>query len=220
MDNILEMAFMLLVITSIVLIIIYIILGIYLNKLNYILYGKKTPMAWIPIVNIYLLGKLTFNKIVGWILIGCMFLQSETTVTINGVSKTSSFLPENIKEPFSKVFSIVCVLLIIYSIIKYYKLKGMNTNTNINNNYDIQNSQPITNVADKQKEIYNNQNDELQQNVINNDTVNTQSTMDSNVNIEKETFDPNNWEFMQDKASVHNNTTTENVEIIDDNDVN
>ena len=119
MDNILEMAFMLLVITAIVLIIIYIILGIYLNKLNYILYGKKTPMAWIPIVNIYLLGKLTFNKIVGWILIGCMFLQSETTVTINGVSKTSSFLPENIKEPFSKVFSIVCVLLIIYSIIKY-----------------------------------------------------------------------------------------------------
>ena len=90
----------------------------------------------------------------------------------------------------------------------------------INNNYDIQNSQPITNVADEQKEIYNNQNKELQQNVINNDTVNTQSTMVSNINIEKETFDPNNWEFMQDKASVHNNTTTENVEIIDDNDVN
>lgn len=49
--------------------IISIIPGFIIYKLNKIMYHEKSIMAWIPIVNIYLLGKLTINKMVGKLLI-------------------------------------------------------------------------------------------------------------------------------------------------------
>ena len=76
-----------------VVIVIYVAVGILLNKLNKQINGKGTPMAWIPIANIYLLGKLTVNKIVGWILVACALLTSTYTTTINGVSTTHTILP-------------------------------------------------------------------------------------------------------------------------------
>ena len=56
-----------------VVILIYILVGILLNKLNKVMYGKGTALAFIPFCNVYLLGKLTINKIVGWVLLGCLF---------------------------------------------------------------------------------------------------------------------------------------------------
>ena len=58
------MAFLLFVIVPI----IHILLGIFLNKFNKLVYGEGSILAWFPIFNLYLLGKLTVNKYVGWIL--------------------------------------------------------------------------------------------------------------------------------------------------------
>ena len=46
----------------IILIILWIIEGIIINKLHKEMYGKATALAWVPFCNIYLLGKLTVNK--------------------------------------------------------------------------------------------------------------------------------------------------------------
>ena len=64
---------MLLLVLAVVLA-LYIVMGIYLNKLNEIKYGKKTCFAWIPILNFYLLGKLGANKFVGWVMALSVFL--------------------------------------------------------------------------------------------------------------------------------------------------
>ncbi|MEG0826705.1 MAG: hypothetical protein RR404_04480 [Bacilli bacterium] len=104
-------------------IIIYVVFAIFLNKLNKLMYNKKTPMAWIPIFNIYLLGKLAVNKLVGWILVICVFLTSTSTTTVNGVKTESGILPSGIRSVVSTVYLIAVIALFIYAIIKYYKLK-------------------------------------------------------------------------------------------------
>jgi len=102
---------------------IYIGCAIFLNKFNKLVYGKGTPMCWIPFANIYLLGKLTVNKIVGWILIICIILSTEFTVTINGVSTQGTILPAGISLIVSTLYGIAVFVLFIYAIVKYNKLK-------------------------------------------------------------------------------------------------
>ena len=102
---------------------IYIVQGIFLTKLNKLMYGKGSALAWIPIANVYLLGKLTINKIVGWILVIVTFCTMTFTTTLNGVEKTTSILPESISSTVSNILSVVEFGLLIYAIIKYFKLK-------------------------------------------------------------------------------------------------
>jgi len=110
-----------------ILLILYVIQGIILTKLNKLMYGKGTPMAWIPIVNTYLLGKLTIHKIVGWSFIACMILTGTFTVTINNVQKVYTLFPAEIKEIIYIIFDIVTFALFLYAIYKYFKLKKENT---------------------------------------------------------------------------------------------
>jgi len=104
-------------------IIVYIISSIFLNKLNKLIFGKGTALAWIPIANIYLLGKLTVNNIFGWVLIFWMIIQSSYTTTINDVPTTRTILPEVISKPVSILFYITIIILIICAIGKYINLK-------------------------------------------------------------------------------------------------
>ena len=102
---------------------IYVIVGIFLNKLNKLIYGKGTPMAFIPIANIYLLGKLAINKIVGWLLIICLILTGDISVTVNNEKSTTSILPDDIQVIVSLIYSVATLVLFIYAIIKYFNLK-------------------------------------------------------------------------------------------------
>lgn len=107
----------------VILIAIYVIVGIFLNKLNKLIYGKGTPMAFIPIANIYLLGKLAINKIVGWLLIICLILTGDVSVTVNNETSTTSILPDDIQVIVSLIYSVATLVLFIYAIIKYFNLK-------------------------------------------------------------------------------------------------
>lgn len=102
---------------------IYIAQAIFLNKFNRLVNGKGTAMAWIPIFNIYLLGKLTVNKLVGWVLVGCVFLTGTYTTTINGVETSRTILPEGISSVVATVYGLAVLGLFIYAIIKYNKIK-------------------------------------------------------------------------------------------------
>lgn len=110
---------------------IYIAISIFLNKFNKLVYGKGTAMAWIPIFNIYLLGKLAINKIVGWILVVCIFLTGTYTTTFNGVETTHTILPENISSVVSTLYNLAILGLLIYAIVKYNRLKKMDVKNNI-----------------------------------------------------------------------------------------
>ena len=107
---------------------IYVLQGIFLTKFNKLINGKGTPLAWIPICNIYLLGKLSINKIVGWILVVCAVITAKYTVTINGVQTVYTILPKNITSFITSLYSATILILFIYSIIKYNDIKkGKNT---------------------------------------------------------------------------------------------
>lgn len=112
-----------LIVILLVVLAIYIASAIFLNKFNKLVYGKGTPMCWIPIANIYLLGKLTVNKVVGWILVACVLLTGEYTTTINGVETVHNILPESISSVVSTLYGIAVLGLFIYAIVKYNKIK-------------------------------------------------------------------------------------------------
>lgn len=113
----------LLFIFLIIVIVIYVAIAIFLNNFNKLVNGKGTALAWIPICNIYLLGKLTFNKMVGWILVACCFALSTVTVTVNGESTTHTLLPDSIAPTVSKLYNVVTLIILVMAVIKYNKLK-------------------------------------------------------------------------------------------------
>lgn len=82
---------------------------IFLNRFHKLVYGKETIFAFIPICNVYLLGKLAVNNTVGILLAFLGFLPS--------------FLPETISYIISTPYQIAVIGLFIYSIIKYFKRK-------------------------------------------------------------------------------------------------
>jgi lysylphosphatidylglycerol synthetase-like protein (DUF2156 family) len=112
-------------------IILNIILGIVLNSLNKTMYGKNSIIAWIPLVNLYLLGKLTVNKIIGWLLVIGFILTFETTfTTYDGSTATESLisiLPTGISDKISIILNLTIIVLFIYAIIKLVKLKKNNS---------------------------------------------------------------------------------------------
>ncbi|MEG2550594.1 MAG: hypothetical protein RSA06_07120 [Erysipelotrichaceae bacterium] len=122
---------------------IYIVSAIFLNKFNKLVYGKGTAMAWIPILDIYLLGKLTVNKWVGWVLVICVFLKDTYTTTVNGVESTRGILPEGIRNVVSTIYGLAVLGLFIYAIIKYNKLKKEKA---IGTSQQNVNQQPIQNM--------------------------------------------------------------------------
>lgn len=89
-------------------VLIYIIWSIFLNKYHLLIYNKRTPMAWIPILQNYILGKLIFNEDISWLIIIPLIL-------------IAVFLP----QMWLPVI-IVLLLMNIYGIFRYLKLKKNN----------------------------------------------------------------------------------------------
>lgn len=73
------------IVILILIFIIYVVQAIFLSKFNKLKNGYGTAMGLVPIANIYLLGKLTFNKIVGWLLVVLIFSTSTLTIAQKNV---------------------------------------------------------------------------------------------------------------------------------------
>ena len=92
-----------------------------LNNLHQTLYGKRTILVWIPIVNVYLLGKMTVNKLVGWILFFWSFLFFGNVIPINFIRETYNKLPTDIIAVVSSSYVIIVIALAFRVIFKYKK---------------------------------------------------------------------------------------------------
>lgn len=113
---------------------IYVALAIFLNKFHQIVYGKKTALAWIPICNVYLLGKLAINKVAGLTLIALIILTGKYSVTLNGITTTYTILPAKISNLIQAIYDLAIIVLLIYAIIEYNKLKNNSQSTTENKN--------------------------------------------------------------------------------------
>jgi hypothetical protein len=131
---------------AVVLIIIYILISIFLNKFNKLLYGKGTCMSWLPGFQTYLLGKLAINKVIGLIMVIMLILKSSFKITnSDGITSTFTFFSENIRLKLSTLYHTIFLVLLIYAIIKYNKLKKNVSENKINN----VSSQTIINLNDQ-----------------------------------------------------------------------
>lgn len=110
-----------LLIIFVVLIGLYVGVGILLYSYNKRMYGKGTALAWIPGLQIYLLGKYALNEVFGIVLLFAFFFFciSFEFATTKGVIK---YPPYDI--PYvSTVVSIIILLCLIITIINFIKLK-------------------------------------------------------------------------------------------------
>ena len=96
-------------IAMLIILAIYIIEALILNSLNKKIYGEGTWQAWVPFANVYLLGKLTVNKTVGWILLILAFFSGRE---------------EGIGETLNNIYSLAVFVLFIYAIVKLSQLKN------------------------------------------------------------------------------------------------
>lgn len=118
------------IISSIIGIILYILEATLLSKLNKLMYGKETALAWIPIANIYLLGKLTVNETVGWALLILFVLSGR----------------------FGSIAVLTFVIFDIYAFIKYIQLKNKKKKESIPTmSMSVPSSQPMNNKVVEQE---------------------------------------------------------------------
>ena len=104
-------------------VIVYILIGILLFKFNKFKYGKGTAMAFIPVANTYLLGKLLFGKVGGWIvlLIQLAGIVCGVTVGINGGEE--AIIPSDIGLIVSNGSAMALAVCVIAAVVLYFLLK-------------------------------------------------------------------------------------------------
>ena len=99
----------------------FILQALITNKLNKNLYGRNSIFAFLPFLNMFTLGKVCADEIVGLVIMAMLILCFRLTIPINGVDKTYAIIPESTAKilfPYC-IFIIVC--LYIYSIFKYIR---------------------------------------------------------------------------------------------------
>lgn len=111
-----------LIMLIIVVMICYIALAIFLTNFSKKIEGKPNIMAWIPFSNIYLLGKLTFSKDVGYGLLALLILSCTLTLKIDRMTIILS-LPSVLQMILGAAFAGAFVAVLIFGIRKYEKLK-------------------------------------------------------------------------------------------------
>ena len=117
------------IVLIVIFVICYIALAMFLSRFSKKVYGEPSVMAWIPFANIYLLGKLTFNKDAGYGLVALLVLSCTLTIQINRTTIILS-LPSVMQIILGAVFAGAFVATIIFGVRKYGKL---NTNSSANN---------------------------------------------------------------------------------------
>lgn len=151
------------VITTATLLILYVIFSSILSKANKTIYEEKNIFAWIPIFNLYLLGKIAINKIIGIILVLIEFLIG----FLCSIPYFQNVIPSYIVDILSLVFIFVIIILFFIVLAKYFKVKKRKRTVYVN--YVSPNDDNGNNVDNNQfinKNFVNNQNDSNDQKIV------------------------------------------------------
>ncbi len=151
------------VITIATLLILYVIFSSILSKANKTIYEEKNIFAWIPIFNLYLLGKIAVNKIIGVILVLIEFLIG----SLISIPYFQNMIPSYIMDIMCLVFIFVIIILFFIVLAKYFKIKKRKRTVYVN--YVSPNDDNGNNVDNNQfinKNFVNNQNDSNDQKIV------------------------------------------------------
>lgn len=151
------------VITTATLLILYVIFSSILSKANKTIYEEKNIIAWIPIFNLYLLGKIAINKIFGVILVLIEFLIG----FLCSIPYFQNVIPSYIVDILSLIFIFVIIILFFIVLAKYFKVKKRKRTVYVN--YVSPNDDNGNNVDNNQfinKNFVNNQNDSNDQKIV------------------------------------------------------
>lgn len=99
----------------------FILQAIITNKLNKNLYGKSSIFAFLPFLNMFTLGKVCADEIVGLVIATMLILCFRLTIPINGVNKTYAIIPESTTKVLFPYCIFIIVCLYIYSIFKFIR---------------------------------------------------------------------------------------------------
>ena len=112
------------VVVIVIFIILYILLGIFLNKFNELLGNKKTIIAYVPIMNIYLLGKIAVDDFFG-IAMSLYFIvaHGNYSIKIGDTSISGNFLSGNFGLVMRIVYDILLLTVLIYLVYKYFYME-------------------------------------------------------------------------------------------------
>lgn len=102
--------------------IVYIILGVVLTKLNKKIYGKATILAWLPFFNIYLLGKLTIGRLMGFVLVFFSLLGTRYEFSNGGNTVIYVIIPDFLRPYYLVFYALIIISLFICAIVKLNKL--------------------------------------------------------------------------------------------------
>lgn len=151
------------VITTATLLILYVIFSSILSKANKTIYEEKNIFAWIPIFNLYLLGKIAINKIIGVILVLIEFLIG----FLCSIPYFQNVIPSYIVDILSLIFIFVIIILFFIVLAKYFKVKKRKRTVYVN--YVSPNDDNGNNVDNNQfinKNFVNNQNVSNDQKIV------------------------------------------------------
>lgn len=173
------------VITTATLLILYVIFSSILSKANKTIYEEKNIFAWIPIFNLYLLGKIAINKIIGVILVLIEFLIG----FLCSIPYFQNVIPSYIIDILSLVFIFVIIILFFIVLAKYFKVKKRKRTVYVN--YVSPNDDNGNNVDNNQfinKNFVNNQNDSNDQKIVG-DSFDLPKVDNSYLNLNKKNND-------------------------------
>ena len=130
--------------------------AVFLNRINNIKYGKTTIIAWIPILNIYLLGKLAINVVVGFLLMIALLFGICISFNIKGLESIHNILPKEYVLPYQIVFGVIFIILIIVAQFKLAKMVRNGTGKDRTNSFvkkNFEEKEVSSNDNLKEKEI-------------------------------------------------------------------
>ncbi len=117
-----DQTFIVKVIIFLVLFVIHSIFAVLLNKQYNAKYGKTTILAWLPILNIFLLGTLAVHFLCGILLVIMLFFGVCITFNINGLESIHNIMPTDYVVPYQIVYGVILIILCIVVRVKYNKI--------------------------------------------------------------------------------------------------
>jgi len=121
LEEIIVLKYLLIFFIAILIIGFHIIFGTCLNNINRSKYGEKSTLAWIPFVNIYLLGKLVIEKSYGIVL--SIFLSSYIIAILNYIYAYNSGFCDGFLGCIRALF--IILILTYITVPLFYVLFGM-----------------------------------------------------------------------------------------------
>lgn len=152
-DLFMEQSIVVKVIIVLVLFVIHSMVAVFLNKLNNVKYGKTSIIAWIPILNLCLLGKFVFNIIGGLILLIVLLFGACISFNIPKLESIHDLLPNEYVLPYQIGCGVIVIILFIIAKVKLQRIirngLGKDSMTNyINKDYD--NKEPVVTPIEEQ----------------------------------------------------------------------